>query len=185
MEEACVSDAQRMKKCIESLKAPDIDEGMTVTLLEDLEAFLENLDNARDFQNLEGYQFITTLLHKTESQEVRLACLSLLGTASQNQPTVQKILMDAKVLPTLVDSLRTTKEPTFQARLLRCISSMISGYNPAEQSFLFLHGLNVLKTILFEKDSAVPVIRKCLFLLNQLLHSQAAFLVMALLDSEV
>ena len=177
MEEACISDAQRMKKCLESLKAPGINEGTTVALLEDLETFLENLDNARDFQNLEGYQFVTNLLHTTESQEVRLACLSLLGTAAQNQPVVQKILLDAKVLPTLVDSLRTTKEPTFQARLIRCISSMISGYGPAEQSFLFLHGLNVLKTILFEEESTVPVIRKCLFLLNQLLHSQAAFLV--------
>ena len=181
MEEACISDAQRMKKCLESLKAPEIDEDKTVTLLEDLEAFLENLDNARDFQNLEGYQFITTLLNTTESHKVRLACLSLLGTAAQNQPVVQKSLLDANVLPSLVESLRTTKDVTLQTRLLSCISSMISGYGPAEQSFLFLHGLNVLKTILFEKDSPLPVVRKCLFLLNQLLHSQTAFLVSSMM----
>ena len=177
MEEACVSDAQRMKKCLDALKETTVDDEQRLTLLENLELLLENLDNARDFNNLDGYQFLISLFRETKSDAIKASCLSLIGVAAQNQPQVQKILLDTKVLPELVAILKESADMKMKAKTLGCISSIVSGFGPAEKSFLFCNGLNALKDILLDPSSSVQLLRKCLFFLDQLVHSQTMFVV--------
>lgn len=177
MEEACVSDAQRMKKCLDALKEETMDDEQRLTLLENLEVLLENLDNARDFNNLNGYQFLINLFRETKNDAIKESCLSLIGVAAQNQPQVQKILLDAKVLPELIAILKESSDMKMKAKTLGCISSIVSGFGPAEQSFLFCNGLNALKEILMDPSSSVQLLRKCLFFLDQLVHSQTMFVV--------
>ena len=79
-----MSDAQRMKKCLDALKEETMDDEQRLTLLENLEVLLENLDNARDFNNLNGYQFLINLFRETKNDAIKESCLSLIGVAAQN-----------------------------------------------------------------------------------------------------
>ena len=177
MAEASISDGQRMQKILDAMNDPSITNETMETLLEDLEMFLENLDNARDFGNMGGYTKLISLLNTSDIESIKIACLSLLGIAAQNQPEVQKILIETSLLQDLLKQIQSTTNGKLRAKIMGCICSIVSGYAPAEQTFLFSNGLAVLKEILFNSSSEVQLIRKCLFLLIMLSHTQIMYLV--------
>ena len=183
MAEASISDGQRMKKILVAMDDPTITNETLATLLEDLEMFLENLDNARDFGNMGGYTKIVNLLNSSDIESIKIACLSLLGIAAQNQPDVQKTLIETSLLQDLLKQIQTTTSDKLKAKMMGCICSVVSGFSPAEQTFLFSNGLAVLKEILFNPSSEVQLIRKCLFLLIMLSHTQIMYLVGQLLNT--
>ena len=177
MAEASITDGQRMQKILEAMEVDGILAETLVTLLEDLEVFLENLDNARDFNNLNGYTRVINILNTVEEETVKASCLSLLGVAAQNQPQVQKILLETSLLQDLLKNIQSTTSSKLKAKMMGCVCSMVSGFAPAEQTFLFSNGLAVLKDILFHHSSEYQVVRKSLFLLNMLIQTQLMYLV--------
>ena len=178
MEAACESDASRMKKILDELKKEDIDDEKREELLELLEEFLENLDNAVDFQNLEGYQFILDLINSSSNDNVILRCFSLLGTASQNQPKVQKILTETSIIPQIMDFVNKSTNLTLKTKGIRCLSCIITNNEAGSKVFLFNNGLNILKLILFDDSiSYVPLFQKSLILLKDLAFQEVMFIV--------
>lgn len=177
MAEASISDGQRMQKILEAMNDSSITNETLETLLEDLEMFLENLDNARDFGNMGGYTKIISVLNKSNIESIKISCLSLLGIAAQNQPDVQKMLIETPLLQDLLKQIRSTTNDKLKVKMMGCICSVVCGFAPAEQTFLFSNGLAVLKEILFNSSSEVQLVRKCLFLLIMLSHTQIMYLV--------
>ena len=176
MEQACVSDASKMKDCLEKLAKEDISEKETVAVLSVLEELLESLDNAVDFDTMKGYPVILNLLSSSTSMEVKEACLSLLTTAAQNQVKVQKVLVEANVVQNLLALLSTT-DMKLKAKVLGCLFSMISNYEAGEKVFLFNNGLSAMKGILFSETESNAVYRKVLVLLLQMARTETPYMV--------
>ena len=109
-----------MKKLLDEMKVDTIDDEKRISLLELLEEFLENVDNARDFQNLGGYQFVVDLMNSTTNELVVQQCLSLLGTSSQNQPKVQQILLDCNIIPQIMDFVEKSSNLRLKTKGIRC-----------------------------------------------------------------
>ena len=166
-----------MKRTLEELEKDGLSEEATCNLLNVLEELLESLDNARDFQNLNGYQKIIDLLNRSTSNEVKQTCCSLLGTAAQNQPVVQKVLVESKVIPQLMEFVSSTTDMKLKAKALRSVSSIITGYEDAEKVFLFNNGLNLIKSIIESEDNSASVKQRALYLLLNLCYRQIMFLV--------
>lgn len=178
VEAACETDASKMKKILDELKMDDIDDEKRMNLLELLEEYLENLDNAVDFQQLGGYQSIIDLIRSTKNEEVILLCFSLLGTSCQNQPKIQKILTEANIVPQIMDFVIYSDNMKLKTKGIRCISCIISNYEPGSKSFLFNNGLNLVKNILFDDSvTYVPLLQKSLILLKDLAFQEIIFLV--------
>ena len=149
----------------------------TCNLLNVLEELLESLDNARDFQNLNGYQKIIDLLNSSTSNEVKQTCCSLLGTAAQNQPVVQKVLVESNVIPQLMEFVRSTTDMKLKAKALRSVSSIITGCEDAEKVFLLHNGLNLIKDIIKSDENSLSVKQRALYLLLNLSYRQVMLLV--------
>ena len=166
-----------MKRTLEELEKEGLSEKETCDLLNVLEELLESLDNARDFQNLNGYQKIIDLLNHSTSNEVKQTCCSLLGTVAQNQPVVQKVLVEAKVIPQLMEFVSSTTDMKLKAKALRSVSSIIIGYEDAEKVFLFNNGLNLVKGILESENDSVSVKQRALYLVLNLCYRQVMYMV--------
>ena len=165
-----------MKDCLGKLAKEGISEKETVAILSVLEELLESLDNAVDFDTMKGYPVILSMLSSSPSTEVKEACLSLLTTAAQNQAKVQKVLVEANVVQSLLSVLSTT-DMKLKAKVLGCLFSMISNYEPGEKVFLFNNGLNAMKTILFSETETKTVYRKVLVLLLQMARAETPYMV--------
>ena len=64
-----------------------------------------------------------------------------------------------------------------KAKVLGCLFSMISNYEPGEKVFLFNNGLNAMKTILFSETETNTVYRKVLVLLLQMARAETPYMV--------
>lgn len=167
-----------MKKILTELQTNSEDVDKKIELLEVLEEFLENLDNAVDFHTIGGYQYIMDLINSVDKEEIIFQCLSLLGTSSQNQPKVQKILVEANLIPQVMDFIKKSSNMKLKTKAIRCISCMITNYEAGSKVFLFNNGLNILKTILFDDSiTHIPLLQKTLILLKDLAFQETMYLV--------
>ena len=167
-----------MKKLLNEMKVDTIDDEKRISLLELLEEFIENVDNARDFQNLGGYQFVVDLMNSTTNELVVQQCLSLLGTSSQNQPKVQQILLDCNIIPQVMDFVEKSSNLRLKTKGIRCLTCLISNFEPSCKVFLFHNGLAMLKSILFDDSiTDIPLLQKSLILLKDLSYQEIMFMV--------
>ena len=174
-----------MKKTLEAMEKEGISEEECCRLLSILEELVENLDNARDFQNLNGYQKIIDKLNSSESKKVKYACFSLLGTAAQNQPIVQKVLVDAKVIPQLMSYVSSVSDMDLKTKSFSCVCSIVMGYEDAEKVFLFNNGLSIIKEIIENELNSVSLQRRALLLLSDLSMRETMLMVVVTEGDEV
>ena len=78
-------------------------------LLQELRDIVEQIDYARAFCSLQGLPFLLGCIGERQAvpETIRSACLGILATLAQNNPPVQKQLLELGALKTLSD-LRTT-----------------------------------------------------------------------------
>jgi hsp70-interacting protein len=113
-------------------------------LLDELRDIVEHIDYARAFCALRGLPFLLGCAQERQyiPRSTRIQCLGVLATVAQNNPPVQKELLDAGALKTLSDLyFCEDQNPTedvdgaLRARILQAISAMVRGYDVAEQVF--------------------------------------------------
>jgi hsp70-interacting protein len=165
-------------------------------LLDELRDIVENVDYARALCALKGLPFLIGCARERGRvpRSVRARCLSALAAAAQNNPPVQRGLLELGALGALSDlyfcedrhSADDDADGEVRARILQALSAAVRGHELAEQVF---GGLDQAPAVLgaglglagpspsaADAAAAVPpaVRRRALFLLRALVASDYA-----------
>nr|XP_025953527.1 nucleotide exchange factor SIL1 isoform X1 [Dromaius novaehollandiae] len=129
-----------------------------VAALYDLEYYVHQVDNAKDFLSLGGLQLVINGLNSTEAVLKEHAAF-VLGAALSSNPKVQIEAIEGGALQKLLVILATEQPLAVKKKALFALSSMLRHFPYAQQQFLKLGGLQVLRNLFREKGMEALYIR--------------------------
>lgn len=147
-------------------------------LLQELRDIVEQIDYARAFCSLQGLPFLIGCMEDTEGiipENIRMMCGGILSTLCQNNPPVQKQLLELGAIKSLSDAFfQKNTSMKMKAKIMQAISSIVRNHELAEQVFcsldqaqaLFAEGLN-------KTESSAQLRSRTLFFLRALVTSDA------------
>lgn len=164
------SDAQLMKTAIDDLNNSSVSLEDRHRALEELLILVEPIDNANDLHKLGGLTAVIGELDHPDP-EIRTISAWVLGKASQNNPVVQKQILELGPLTKLMDMVNSTF--TDEAiKALYALSALISNNPEGQDSFYREAGHLMLQNILSNSSTDIRLRRKSLFLVADLVESQ-------------
>jgi hsp70-interacting protein len=125
---------------------PISDDGLE-ELLQELRDIVEQIDYARAFLSLKGLPFLLGCVSETKAvpETIRLACFGILATVCQNNPPVQKELLELGALKAYSDlfflngdTTTTATSMPLKARIMQATSSCVRNHEVAETVFAHL-----------------------------------------------
>ncbi|KNA23024.1 hypothetical protein SOVF_028410 [Spinacia oleracea] len=164
------SDAELMKIAIDDLNNSSTTLENRLLALEEILTLVEPIDNANDLGKLGGLAAVIRQLDNVEP-DVRKLAAWVLGKASQNNPVVQKQVLDFGILAKLVKMVRSdvVDEAT---KALYAVSALIRNNQNGQEIFYAEAGDLMLKDILSNSTFDIRLRRKCVFLISDLAVSQ-------------
>nr|XP_025953531.1 nucleotide exchange factor SIL1 isoform X4 [Dromaius novaehollandiae] len=136
--------SQELKKALAKMKESEKTERM--------------VDNAKDFLSLGGLQLVINGLNSTEAVLKEHAAF-VLGAALSSNPKVQIEAIEGGALQKLLVILATEQPLAVKKKALFALSSMLRHFPYAQQQFLKLGGLQVLRNLFREKGMEALYIR--------------------------
>lgn len=122
-----------------------------VLILEDLDYYLHQIDNARDFVALGGMNLIIKEALNSHSEILRERAAILFAGAVQSNPEVQERVLSLGWMTNLLDRLTNTSESlSVRSRLVGAISNLIRGSSEALNAFRKVDGFPKYLEILQE-----------------------------------
>ncbi|KAM9226849.1 nucleotide exchange factor SIL1 isoform 1-T2 [Leptosomus discolor] len=121
-----------------------------VAALYDLEYYVHQVDNAKDFLSMGGLQLVIDGLNSTEAVLKEHAAF-VLGAALSSNPKVQIEAIEGGALQKLLVILATEQPLAVKKKALFALSSMLRHFPYAQQQFLKLGGLQVLRSLFRQK----------------------------------
>ncbi|GAX12296.1 hypothetical protein FisN_1Hh227 [Fistulifera solaris] len=184
MKEGIINEGDRMRTILEEVttqfqkwkdtKSYTQEEDDQVSdLLQELRDIVEQIDYATAFCSLQGLPFLLGCAQETECipRSSRLISLGILATLCQNNPEVQKQLLERGALQLLSDLFfATTDDGELRSRILQAISANVRSYDLAEAVF---DQLEQSVTLLQEGLSDPSTVSRALFMLRALLTSDS------------
>ena len=160
-------------------------------LLQELRDIVEQIDYARGFVNLKGCQYLLGAISATISSsssssapvvpsEIRNMCLGILSTLAQNNPPVQKELVELgaiKILSDifLLDATTTTTPLSTKTKIMQALSAIVRCYDLTETVFEHLPQTPLMMVQGLSSDPAVS---------NSSLRTKTLFFMRAFLTSD-
>lgn len=155
-------------------------------LLQELRDIVEQVDYARGFVNLKGCSYLLGAISEmttTSSSSVpvvpsaiRNMCLGILSTLAQNNPPVQKELLELGALKTLSDMFLLDGTPlSTKTKIMQALSAIVRCYDLSEAVFEQLPQAPLLMVQGLSNDPSVS---------NISLRSKALFFLRAFLTSD-
>lgn len=138
------TDGEIVTDLFHKLNSTDLDSTQKKNLLDDLEFYLHQIDNAQVFCNLGGMKLLMRGLNDSLAV-TRGQSAFVIGSAVQSNPEVQVKALEAGILPQLIRMLSTETEEKILPRLLYAMSSLIRHFPYAQKRLLDLGGLAALK----------------------------------------
>ncbi|XP_001632409.2 nucleotide exchange factor SIL1 isoform X2 [Nematostella vectensis] len=138
--------------------------------LDELEYFVHQIDNAKDFDTIGGLAIVIKLMNSTESGLSSRAAY-VLGSAVQSNPSTQKSAQSKGALLLLLRLLAPSQPMAVRRKAMYGLSSLIRLYSKGQQEFLKLNGLETFIK-LFSEDKAGPLRVKALTLMTDILTEQ-------------
>ncbi|CAO3681501.1 unnamed protein product [Rhizopus stolonifer] len=163
-------DATRMKEAVECISNPEDTVENKEIALDNLELLIEGIDNACNIENMKLWPAIIQQLEAKEP-EVRKGTAWVCGTAVQNNTQAQKAFMKQGGLVPLLNLLAHDEDKGVRNKALYAISGFLKHNEEGFLEFQKLDGLNVLHSILSDKDATM--LRKVVFLYNSLMFDNA------------
>ncbi|XP_077168852.1 nucleotide exchange factor SIL1 isoform X1 [Paroedura picta] len=120
-----------------------------IAALYDLEYYVHQVDNAKDLLSLGGLQLLINGLNSTEPLLKEYASF-VLGAALSSNPRVQVAAVDGGALQKLLLALATDQSLGVRKKALFALSSMLRNFPYAQQQFLRLGGLQILRDLCTE-----------------------------------
>ncbi|XP_033757521.1 nucleotide exchange factor SIL1-like [Pecten maximus] len=138
------TDGEIVTEMFHRLNSTDLDDTQKNDLLNDLEFYLHQIDNAQVFCNLGGMKLLMKGLNDSLAL-TREQSAFVIGSAVQSNPEVQIKALEAGILPQLIRLLSTETEVKVLPRLLYAMSSLIRHFPHAQKRLLDLGGITALK----------------------------------------
>jgi len=137
-----INPIDEVKKCMKVLSDEKENLDRKLEALDTLKEWCEDLNFAIDFEKLNGYSSIVSLLDH-ESSEVRALCCDIVGTCAQNNPYCQKSLLEFKILPLMFKKLdKDVAEVKIKA--LFAISCLTRDFEPGQAKLLEENFMDIL-----------------------------------------
>lgn len=121
-----------------------------VAALYDLEYYVHQVDNAKDFLSMGGLRLVIEGLNSSEAALKEHAAF-VLGAALSSNPRVQIEAIEGGALQKLLVILATEQPLPVKKKALFALSSMLRHFPYAQQQFLKLGGLQVLRSLFRQK----------------------------------
>ncbi|GMH09178.1 hypothetical protein Nepgr_011018 [Nepenthes gracilis] len=164
------SDAELMRIAIDDLNNSSLSLGERSHALEELLILVEPIDNANDMNKLGGLVAVIRELDNVEP-EIRKLSAWVLGKASQNNPVVQKQILELGALAKLMEMVRSNfVEEAIKA--LYAVSALIRNNLVGQQLFYAEAGDLMLQEILSSSSFDIRLRRKSIFLVGDLAECQ-------------
>uniref|UniRef100_A0A8B9DJ72 Nucleotide exchange factor SIL1 n=1 Tax=Anser cygnoides TaxID=8845 RepID=A0A8B9DJ72_ANSCY len=129
-----------------------------VAALYDLEYYVHQVDNAKDFLSMGGLQLVIEGLNSTEPVLKEHAAF-VLGAALSSNPKVQIEAIEGGALQKLLVILATEQPQAVKKKALFALCSMLRHFPYAQQQFLKLGGLQVLRGLFRQKGTEALHVR--------------------------
>jgi len=161
-------DALLMKEALAIAVDDTQSEDDRVRALDNLEMFVESIDNANDLAKLQMWRPLHDLLSSpSSSPAIVTQTLWVIGTALQNNPSAQISYLSLEPIPILLSFIKPeTASASTRSKAVYALSGLLK-LNAAAVRALGDEGWANLRVAL--KDSDIKVRRKAAFLLNTLL----------------
>uniref|UniRef100_U3FB49 Nucleotide exchange factor SIL1 n=1 Tax=Micrurus fulvius TaxID=8637 RepID=U3FB49_MICFL len=142
-----------------------------ITALSDLEYYVHQVDNAKDLLSVGGLQLLINGLNSSEPLMKEYASF-VLGAALSSNPRVQVAAIQGGALQKLLVILATDQSLAVKKKALFALSSMLRHFPYAQQQFLKLGGLQVLRNLCTEKGMEILYIRTVTLLYDLVVEKQ-------------
>lgn len=159
------NDAQKMKKLLEIVKKEESSREQKVAALEELQFYVEDLDNANDFVTIGGLPIVAQLL-EDPNEAIQFWALWILGTLVQNNPKVQQHASQQAVMDSTLRLLKNETSHSVKEKALFALTGLMKEAPHEQQKFLDQNGLHVLSSFLSHPNPSTRM--KTAHLLNQL-----------------
>lgn len=164
------SDAELMQIAIADLNNSSISLEDRHRALQELLILVESIDNANDLYKLGGLDAVIKELNNSEP-EIRTTAAWILGKASQNNPVVQKQILELGALTKLM--LMVKSNYTEEAiKALYAVSAIIRNNAVGQELFYAEAGGLMLQDIMSNSNIDVRLLRKSVFLVADLAECQ-------------
>ncbi|KAE8694102.1 hypothetical protein F3Y22_tig00110788pilonHSYRG00441 [Hibiscus syriacus] len=164
------SDAQLMQIALDDLSNSSLSLEDRHRALQELLILVEPIDNANDMCKLGGLGVITRELDHSDS-DVRKLSAWILGKASQNNPYVQKQVLEIGALATLMKMVNSSSADE-ATKAFYAVSALIRNNVGGQQLFFMEAGDKMLQDILSNPSVDIRLRRKAVFLVGDLAECQ-------------
>lgn len=161
----------------ENISDPPISDDDLEDLLQELRDIVEQIDYARAFCSLQGLPFLLGCVEERAVPElIRNICTGIISTLCQNNPPVQKQLLELGVLKTLSDVFFSDDASSaMKAKLMQAISSVVRNDEVAENVFCELpQALALFTAGLHPQNSTQQLKSRTLFFFRAFITSDTA-----------
>ncbi|XP_060152256.1 nucleotide exchange factor SIL1 isoform X1 [Globicephala melas] len=152
------TDMQIMVRLINKFNSSNSSLEEKIAALFDLEYYVHQMDNAQDLLSFGGLQVVINGLNSTEPLLKEYAAF-VLGAAFSSNPKVQVEAIEGGALQKLLVVLATEQSLTAKKKVLFALCSLLRHFPYAQQQFLKLGGLQVLRSLVQEKGMEVLAVR--------------------------
>jgi len=176
------SDAQRMKKLVESLNG-DVTTQQMKYALEGIQYFVEDLDLANDLIKVNGLQPIVNLVSHDDA-DIRLWASWIVASVSQNHPNTQLALVKLDILSHLCKAMQKETSDEVKDKHLYALSSVTSGNQSLMDQFVDdYNGIPYLVALTVAKSPSTQF--KAIWFLYKLLSGRDRNLLIAKQDDNL
>ncbi|XP_076994717.1 nucleotide exchange factor SIL1 isoform X1 [Tamandua tetradactyla] len=152
------TDMQIMVRLINKFNSSSSSLEEKIAALFDLEYYVHQMDNAQDLLSFGGLQVVINGLNSTEPLVKEYAAF-VLGAAFSSNPKVQVEAIEGGALQKLLVILATEQPLAAKKKVLFALCSLLRHFPYAQQQFLKLGGLQVLRSLVQEKGTEVLAVR--------------------------
>ncbi|XP_012604257.1 nucleotide exchange factor SIL1 isoform X1 [Microcebus murinus] len=152
------TDMQIMVRLINKFNSSSSSLEEKIAALFDLEYYVHQMDNAQDLLSFGGLQVVINGLNSTEPAVKEYAAF-VLGAAFSSNPRVQVEAVEGGALQKLLVILATEQPLAVKKKVLFALCSLLRHFPYAQQQFLKLGGLQVLRSLVQEKGTDVLAVR--------------------------
>ena len=163
------TDMELLSKLVNEFKVStdDVDK---VTILEDLEYYVHQYDNALLFVDMGGLKDVIAPGLNSSSPQIRLHSCLLLTGAAQSNPKFQISALEAGLLETLLRMTTLDRDPSVSTKAFSALSAIIRNFPEAQNTLLRQGGLGVLVKMFDSEEKSYEKLKiKILTLISDLL----------------
>eukprot|EP00062_Callorhinchus_milii_P007108 gi/632948390/ref/XP_007889572.1/ PREDICTED: nucleotide exchange factor SIL1 isoform X2 [Callorhinchus milii] len=165
------TDMEIITKLVNKFNASRATTEEKIAALTDLEYYVHQLDNGQYLMTTGGLQLVVNALNTTEPLVQEYAAF-VLGSALSSNPRVQVEAMEGGALQKLLVLMATDQTMRVKKKALFALSSMLRHFPFAQQHFLRLGGLQVLRQLFQVKEMEPLCVRAVTLLYDMLMEKE-------------